>query len=39
VEWKAEVVRKLEDLSELWELRKDIWRITVALEKLTGLES
>jgi len=38
-EWKAEVSRKLEDLSELWGLRKDIWRIAVALEKLAGIEN
>jgi len=28
----------LEDLSELSRLRKDIWRIVVALEKLAGIE-
>jgi len=28
----------LEDLSELRGLRKDIWRIVVALEKLAGIE-
>jgi len=38
-EWKAEVSRKLEELSELRGLRKDVWRITVALEKLAGIES
>ena len=37
-EWKAEVSRKLEDLGELWGLRKDVWRIAVALEKLAGIE-
>jgi len=37
-EWKAEVSRKLEDLSELQGLRKNIQRITVALEKLAGIE-
>ena len=31
-------MRKLEDLSELRGLRKDIQRITVALEKLAGIE-
>jgi len=36
--WKAEILRKLEDLSELSRLRKDIWRIMVALEKLAGIE-
>jgi len=34
----VEVSRKLEDLSELWGLRKDVWRIAVALEKLAGIE-
>jgi len=29
----------LEDLSELWGLRKDVQRIAVALEKLAGIES
>jgi len=38
-EWKAEVSRKLEELSELRGLRKDVWRIAVALEKLAGIES
>ena len=38
-EQKAKVSKKLEDLSELQELRKDIWRIAVALEKLAGIES
>jgi len=38
-EWKAEVSRKLEELSELRGLRKDIWRIAVALERLAGIES
>jgi len=37
-EWKAEISRKLEDLSELSRLRKDIWRIIVALKKLAGIE-
>jgi len=37
-EWKAEVLRKLEDLGELRGLRKDMWRIAVALEKLAGTE-
>ena len=35
-EWKAEISRKLDGLSEL---RKDIWRIAVALEKLAGMKS
>ena len=35
--WKAEVSKKLEDLSELQGLRKDIWRIVVVLEKLAGI--
>jgi len=34
----VEVLRKLEDLGELWGLRKDVWRIVVALEKLAGIE-
>jgi len=37
-EWKAEVLRKLEDLGELWELSKNVRRIAVVLEKLTGIE-
>jgi len=37
-EWKVEVSRKLEDLSELWGLREDIQRIAVALEKLVDIE-
>ena len=37
MEWKAEILRKLEDLSELSGLRKDIQRIAVALEKLAGI--
>ena len=37
-EWKAEISRKLDGLSELSGLRKDIWRIAVALEKLAGIE-
>jgi len=32
MEWKAEILRKLDGL------RKDIWRIAVALEKLAGME-
>ena len=39
VKWKAEVSRKLEELSELQGLRKDVQRIVVALEKLAGIES
>jgi len=35
--WRVEILRKLEDLSELSRLRKDIWRIVVALEKLAGI--
>jgi len=38
-EWKAEISRKLEGLSELSRLRKDIWRIVVALEKLARIEN
>jgi len=38
-EWKAEISRKLKELSELQGLRKDVWRIAVALEKLAGIES
>jgi len=38
-EWKVEVLRKLEELSELQGLRKDVQRIAVALEKLAGIES
>ena len=39
MEWKAKVSRKLEDLSKLRGLRKDVQRIAVALEKLAGIES
>ena len=38
VEWKAEILRKLDDLSKLSGMRKDIWRIAVALVKLAGIE-
>ena len=38
-EWKAEISRKLEGLSELSRLRKDIWRIVVTLEKLARIEN
>jgi len=38
VEWKVEVLRKLEGLDELSGLRKDVQRITVALEALAGIE-
>ena len=38
VEWKAEVLRKLDSLGELQGLRKDMRRIAVALEKLAGIE-
>ena len=31
-------MRKLDGLSELSGIRKDIWRIVVALEKLAGME-
>jgi len=37
-EWKVEISRKLEGLSELSGLRKDMWRIAVALEKLAGIK-
>jgi len=37
--WKAEILRKLDGLSELSGLRKDIRRIAVVLEKLAGMES
>ena len=37
-EWKAEILRKLNSLSELSGMRKDIWRIAVALEKLAGMK-
>jgi len=37
-EWKVEILRKLEGLDELIGLRKDLRRITVALEKLAGIE-
>jgi len=36
-EWKVEVSRKLEGLSELRGLRKDIRRITDALERIAGM--
>jgi len=29
----------LDKLSKLWGLRKDVWRIAVAMEKLVGIES
>jgi len=38
IEWKAEILRKLEDLSELQGLRKEVQRIVVALEKLASIE-
>ena len=38
MKWKAEASKKLEDLSKLWGLRKDVQRIAVALEKLAGIE-
>jgi len=31
-------LRKLEDLSELQGLRKEVWKITVALEKLASIK-
>ena len=34
-EWKAEILRKLDGLSELSGLRKDVRRIAVALENIT----
>jgi len=37
-EWKAEVLRKLNGLGELWGLRKDVRRIAVALEKLASID-
>jgi len=37
-EWKAEILRKLDSLNELSGLKQDIRRITVALEKLAGME-
>jgi len=37
-EWKAEILRKLDSLSELSGLRKDVQRIAVVLEKLAGME-
>jgi len=37
-EWKTEVLRKLKDLGELQGLRKNIQRITVALEQLTDIK-
>ena len=37
-EWKAEILGKLDGLSELSSMRKDIRRIAVALEKLAGME-
>jgi len=37
-EWKTEILRKLDGLSEISSMRKDIWRIAVALEKLAGIE-
>jgi len=36
-EWKSEVLWKLESLDELSRLRKDVRRITVALEALAGI--
>ena len=37
-EWKAKVLRKLKDLGKLQGLKKNIWRITVVLEKIAGIE-
>ena len=36
--WKVEILGKLDGLSELSSMRKDIQRIAVALEKLAGIE-
>jgi len=36
-EWKADVARKLDSLSKLQGLRKDVRRIALALEKLAGI--
>jgi len=35
----VEVLRKLDGLGKLRGLRKDVWRIAMALEKLAGIES
>ena len=37
-EWKVEISSKLDGLSELSGIRKDIQRIAVALVKLAGME-
>ena len=37
MEWKSEVLQKLEGLDELSRLRKDMRRIAVALEALAGI--
>jgi len=37
-EWKTDILRKLDGLSELSGLRQNIQRIAVALEKLAGME-
>jgi len=37
-EWKVEISRKLDGLSKLSGMRKDIQRIVVVLEKLAGIE-
>jgi len=39
MEWKTNVSRKLDELSELWGLKKDVQRIVVVLEKLVGIKS
>jgi len=39
VEWKAEVLRKLDSLGKLQGLRKDVQRIAVVLERLAGIKS
>jgi len=39
MEWKAKISRKLEGLSELQGLRKDIWRIADALERIAEIRS
>ena len=38
MEWKVKILRKLDGLSGLNGMRKDIQRIAVALEKLAGME-
>jgi len=38
MEWKVKILRKLDGLTGLNGMRKDIQRIAVALEKLAGME-